>query len=465
MNNENINSSTPESAPINPALRVATKTTLAHSANLTSHNLRQVALYGLQDGKCACGKARCSKAGQHPIEPDWATRIFDFQTDNDLYGANVNLGVLTGSASGTIGIRFPESQRWYIDEISKIYDLPVTVAVKHFRTTTYLFRADKFDLPPTTNIGHGVTVLGSSNSVPYPPSSVVSRNGNVTQVKCIGDEHEDFSAITPKFIVAVGIMAGDNGPQRITDLSIPEIILKDTDHTEDDTTITALDSHPEASDPVVVDDGKSTPKNPVDALIGAPPGEQRAPSTNEQAIDPFSPEALLGNKNNTYAVVARKILTHIAVGKPRKTDFFRTHPDPKYRGHATILDLDSEVFIVSPAVAPYLEADTKEVELVLCVTRFGTPFLWPVPIIQTDRKPLSWHVSARAGLTESGSYWTRMVADMRAGAYTIFRAEGISVEPEWPDLTMAEILKLAFGDGRLIDSLEHPAVKRLKGVE
>ena len=36
-------------------------------------------------------------------------------------------------------------------------------------------------------------------------------------------------------------------------------------------------------------------------------------------------------------------------------------------------------------------------------------------------------------------------------------------DPDWPELSFAEIFRIAFKD-RLINSLDHPVVKRLRGA-
>jgi hypothetical protein len=36
-------------------------------------------------------------------------------------------------------------------------------------------------------------------------------------------------------------------------------------------------------------------------------------------------------------------------------------------------------------------------------------------------------------------------------------------EPQWPKQSQAELLKIAF-QGRLLESVDHPVVKRLKGL-
>ena len=50
---------------------------------------------------------------------------------------------------------------------------------------------------------------------------------------------------------------------------------------------------------------------------------------------------------------------------------------------------------------------------------------------------------------------------MALGAYEIFRGNRWP-EPIWPDLGFPDILKIAFR-GRMISSLDHPVVQRLRG--
>jgi hypothetical protein len=56
-----------------------------------------------------------------------------------------------------------------------------------------------------------------------------------------------------------------------------------------------------------------------------------------------------------------------------------------------------------------------------------------------------------------------MASNMGAGAYDVYRApEGVP-DPEWPGHDFRELLRLAFGNGRLISTADHPVVKRLLG--
>ena len=53
---------------------------------------------------------------------------------------------------------------------------------------------------------------------------------------------------------------------------------------------------------------------------------------------------------------------------------------------------------------------------------------------------------------------------MPAGLYDTFQATGELSEPEWPELSFQEILRLCFRD-RFIQDPDHPAIKALRGAE
>jgi hypothetical protein len=56
-----------------------------------------------------------------------------------------------------------------------------------------------------------------------------------------------------------------------------------------------------------------------------------------------------------------------------------------------------------------------------------------------------------------------VAANMSLGAYDVFEAMGELPEPEWPDISFNELITIAF-KGRIIDSPDHPVLKRLKGL-
>jgi hypothetical protein len=52
---------------------------------------------------------------------------------------------------------------------------------------------------------------------------------------------------------------------------------------------------------------------------------------------------------------------------------------------------------------------------------------------------------------------------MSLGANEIYKAKGIISEPEWPTLGFWDLIRIAFRD-HLIDRIDHPVIKRLRGL-
>jgi hypothetical protein len=73
-----------------------------------------------------------------------------------------------------------------------------------------------------------------------------------------------------------------------------------------------------------------------------------------------------------------------------------------------------------------------------------------------------WHRSAAEAAELAMQRWIRLKANMALGAYEIFEASGTIPDPVWPDLSFQELLRIGFRD-RLVDRIDHPVIKRLRG--
>ena len=96
----------------------------------------------------------------------------------------------------------------------------------------------------------------------------------------------------------------------------------------------------------------------------------------------------------------------------------------------------------------------------LAVTRDGDPFLWVLKVPTTGAYYESWYQSAIDAANAAETQWVQL--ETMKDNYDFLAAPGINVEPVWPDLTFAEILRLAFKD-RYIDTIDHPLLKKLRG--
>lgn len=187
-------------------------------------------------------------------------------------------------------------------------------------------------------------------------------------------------------------------------------------------------------------------------------------AAEDKAVDPFNPESLKLGQDFAANVGVKKAIISVPVRKPDRQWFVRTHPAADMRLETAVLELkdDRETYLVAPDFRNELPGEVTPKVLRTAINRQGILFLWPIRMPGEDGRHDEWNRSALDVASRAESKWLRVVANMSLGAYDTYIATGDLPEPEWPDLSLHEILKLAFRD-RYIDSHEHPAVKRLRG--
>jgi hypothetical protein len=230
------------------------------------------------------------------------------------------------------------------------------------------------------------------------------------------------------------------------------------------TTDPAVNSQPpapdDAAEPAAVSDADLS-FDPA-GLEAADPPAARAPA----AHDPYDP-AFLGLSQDfaAEANVAKK-WDVIKVEKPSKSRVFRVHPAYRLKTVLLVLKEENETYLVLPEVRPALAGESLcgVFTLLACVSKAGTPFLWPIRMADPDGKWNIWHQSAWQIAEKAQQRWCRMQANRDAGHYVAEydnRPPGQQHEPAWPDLTLAEWLRLAF-QGYTIEGPDHPVLKRLR---
>ena len=198
------------------------------------------------------------------------------------------------------------------------------------------------------------------------------------------------------------------------------------------------------------------------------------PSANGQspaeapAPNPFDPARYRLGTNYAEMVGAHEHLLEVPVRKPSKEAWFRVHPTNRLE--TAVLEVgdegsDREVFLVDPLLWPMLamvESTFGPRLLVQYQTRQRVNALWPVKLPGSGQKMNPWTRSAIRAVELAKTHWVRLQSDMALGAYRAETAIGIMDEPQWPDYDLAKLLEIAFRD-RLIASLDHPVLKRLRG--
>ena len=198
---------------------------------------------------------------------------------------------------------------------------------------------------------------------------------------------------------------------------------------------------------------------------------QVLPDGESSKAKPESPwddlDKLTAPQNFEEMAGVRKALLTVPVRKPNDQTFFRIHPSPEYRRDFWCVEVkdDREVYVVHPEFVQEVALNqlTRRT-FYLGITRQGSVFLWPIKLPSPElRKNNEWAPSAREIAEIATGKWTRMWANMGLGAYECCTAEGITIEPEWPNLSLSEILKIAFKGKGLIESHDHPVMKLLRG--
>ena len=183
------------------------------------------------------------------------------------------------------------------------------------------------------------------------------------------------------------------------------------------------------------------------------------------APDPFDLKSLELSQDFIETAGARKLLTTVPVKKPSPQDFVRVHPSPDYRRNLLMLNLkdDDEFYVVRPELADALNGETVRKTVHTTVNRQGVVSLWPITLPMPDGKDLAWWRSEREAAELAMSRWIRIKANRSLGANEIVEAPGVTVEPQWPELGFQELVRIAFRD-LIIDKLDHPVIKRLRGL-
>jgi hypothetical protein len=159
-------------------------------------------------------------------------------------------------------------------------------------------------------------------------------------------------------------------------------------------------------------------------------------------------------------------LEEIKVEKPPKSRVFRVHPS--FVVKTTLLELkeDSAIYLVHPDLVESLadEPTCGKYILFACVTKNGTPFLWPIKAADGSGKWNSWPKSAYDIALKARQRWCRIRAHREASRYVPEwdkKPPEQQAEPAWPDWEFTVWLTKAF-KGCTIDSLDHQVLKQLQ---
>ena len=204
-----------------------------------------------------------------------------------------------------------------------------------------------------------------------------------------------------------------------------------------------------------------TKKIKKSALAGQ---ENEFQTEKSKGLEGFDLESLRVSQDFVKDSGVKKLLTTVPVRKPNRQDFVRVHHDSSYVLDTMLLNLkeERETYLVAPSFREEIPQELTHTRLALATNRQKVLFLWQLRLPGSSGKTDAWSMSALEAYEEAKKNWVRVSANMSLGAYDIYEALGNLSDPEWPDESMDEIVRIAFRNS-FIDSYDHPVLRRLRG--
>jgi hypothetical protein len=216
--------------------------------------------------------------------------------------------------------------------------------------------------------------------------------------------------------------------------------------------------------PNTTKDNENTTTQEAAAKLASPTASTPNPSDGKGApIPDFTLETLRLKQDFGAGTLVKKALLTVPVRKPNKQDFIRTRPGEEWRAALALIELkeEGEVYVVTPNLVGELGGEVIPKLIITAVNRQGVAFLWPIRLPGEDGRHDEWNRSAMEAANLATKQWVRVSANMSLGAYDVLMAQAAMPEPVWPDVPFSELVRIAF-KGRVIDTLEHPVVRRLR---
>ena len=211
--------------------------------------------------------------------------------------------------------------------------------------------------------------------------------------------------------------------------------------------------------------GQPNPKHIEAGANDSKLNSEPAYSTKPAPVDPFDPMNLGISTDYAAAINAKASTKPFELRAPNDQEFFRTSPRENHHlvvGSIADKQDMGKVYIVSGVLLEEVKLKfpkaVRAVELVLTQILVGASLVWPVPLAE-DRGG-KWNSTQRAACAQGKTRWTNKTSGR--GEYDILPVDNPKVV-DWDSFPpFRDILRQAASE-RLIDSLEHPLLKKLRG--
>jgi hypothetical protein len=205
----------------------------------------------------------------------------------------------------------------------------------------------------------------------------------------------------------------------------------------------------------------------VPAVSWTQNGVQTQEEHEEAAPDPIDVASLRLSQDFSALHGLQPLLTTVPVRNPSKEWWIRVHDNPAYHFPTALIMLKEsgergETYLVSAQLWPRLteESTFAPFQLYTAITRQQEVFLWPIRLPGPDGKVNEWAHSAHQAALLAQSTWVRVQSKKQGQGYNV-SSSVYTDPPRWPDVTIEELINLAFRD-RYIKTWDHPVLQHLR---
>jgi hypothetical protein len=162
--------------------------------------------------------------------------------------------------------------------------------------------------------------------------------------------------------------------------------------------------------------------------------------------------------------MVKKALVTVPVRKPKNQDFIRVHPGEDFQLQTAVLELkdEGETYLVDPSLWSELSGEITPRLIVTTINTQKVVSLWALKLQGDDKRRNEWNRTALEAAEIAKKKWVRVQSNMSLGGYDVFVATANLPEPDWNDIDFQKLIETAFKD-RVIDSIDHPVLKALRG--
>jgi hypothetical protein len=177
-------------------------------------------------------------------------------------------------------------------------------------------------------------------------------------------------------------------------------------------------------------------------------------------------DALRIDQNFAEQIGVEKVITRIPIRKPGRQEWVRVHTDENFHIQLALFEYEQEgdYYVLDHSLLGLLTEEVAFKKLYYSINRQGVVFLWPAKLPDATGRIDDWNKSRHKAANLAMGGWVRVASNRSLGAYEVYTPQAKLDDPVWPELSLNEILEIAFED-KIICEKDHPILKSFWGYE